>query len=427
MSIGVINNRVRGCIVGGALGDAVGLFTEFMSSGEARQHYGDNPKFKLRPPAPAGYKTMHMDRHRGIFDEAGWTDDTDQSLLILMSLLRSGKNLNGIDYLDFAARLKFWVQYGFRPLNRLPLGLGRTVGSVVRNEKYLDDPLARSTEVWENGGRVMAANGALMRTPVVGALIYDNQDALYSTAINIAATTHADPRCLASCTIASSLVAAMIREEIHSEDDIRKVVELALEPVKKHDPPILDDHIKELQDIIWKDTLDDIDLDGRSAIGYTLKCLAAGVWGLRQGLKALNESPSNGSILRQQFEKVITDLTMAGGDADTNAAVAGSLLGTLFGYSNLPPEWTQDLKDCEWLVSKADAATYLATRQGAPYTPDNDPDNLIDGGKGEMSREELDAKWMAQMETMHRRTGDFEKFEELKKKGNKQSDQCIIT
>jgi hypothetical protein len=40
-----------------------------------------------------------------MFEEAAWTDDTDQSLLILMSFLHSGGK-HDIDYLDFAKRLK---------------------------------------------------------------------------------------------------------------------------------------------------------------------------------------------------------------------------------------------------------------------------------------------------------------------------------
>ncbi|KAG8832653.1 hypothetical protein FRC17_000920 [Serendipita sp. 399] len=349
-SFSTLNDRVRGCLVGGALGDAIGLFCEFFDSQRAKELYGENPKFKLRPPAPPGsnYKVMHIDRHRGAFEEAGWTDDTDQALLILMAFLKNGGPGQGITAQDFANRLKHWVSYGFRPLDRLPLGLGRTVGSVVRNEAFLKDPIARSTEIWEAGGRVMAANGAVMRTPIVGALFYTNQDILYSTAIDIAATTHADPRCLASCTIASALVAALFR-----------------------------------------------------SIGYTYKCLASGIWALRQGIAALSAPDEDPDRLSNLFERVITELTMAGGDSDTNCAVAGSLLGCLIGYANLPVGWKEDLKHRDWLLSKADAATYLIAGQGAAYSPNEDKDNLVDGDKGEMSKEEIDAKWLVMMETMH--------------------------
>ncbi|KAG8826337.1 hypothetical protein FRC19_009120 [Serendipita sp. 401] len=425
-SFTTVNDKIRGCLVGGALGDAIGLFTEFFSSQQAREYYGDSPKFKLRPPAPSGsnYRVMHIDRHRGAFEEAGWTDDTDQALLILMAFLKNGGPGEGIQAQDFATRLKHWVSFGFRPLDRLPLGLGRTVGSVVRSESFLNDPIGRSTEVWESGGRVMAANGAVMRTPIVGALFYMNQDALYSTAIDIAATTHADPRCLASCTIASALVAAIMRDELKTEDDIRKIVEDSLVPIMSREVSLSEEHVKELHDIIWKNDIVEMELDGRRSIGYTYKCLACGVWALRQGLAALSTPVDDPHKLAHVFERVITDLTMAAGDSDTNCAVAGSLLGCLIGYANLPAGWKEDLKHRDWLLSKADAATYLITRQGTPYSQAEDADNLVDGGKGIMSKEEIDAKWLVMMETLHKRTGDIDDLGKVKKA--KVRDDCII-
>ena len=60
----------------------------------------------------------------------------------------------------------------------------------------------------------MAANGAVMRTPVIGALFFNDQPKLYKSAMNVAAVTHADPRCLVSCAIISDLVATV---SIHSQ------------------------------------------------------------------------------------------------------------------------------------------------------------------------------------------------------------------
>ena len=63
--------------------------------------------------------------------------------------------------------------------------------------------------IWERGGRFNAANGAVMRTSVIGALFFNDSEKLYKSAINVAAVTHADPRCLVSCVIVCSLVAAV--------------------------------------------------------------------------------------------------------------------------------------------------------------------------------------------------------------------------
>lgn len=57
-----------------------------------------------------------------------WTDDTDHALLILLSYLHhDGKEVSSR---DLAERLKIWVDQGLLCLERPPLGLGRTVGSV---------------------------------------------------------------------------------------------------------------------------------------------------------------------------------------------------------------------------------------------------------------------------------------------------------
>ena len=48
---------------------------------------------------------------------------------------------------------------------------------------------------------------------------------------------------------------------------------------------------------------------------------------------------------------LITELIMQGGDADTNATVAGALLGCKLGYSKLPAEWLGGLipGNVKWL------------------------------------------------------------------------------
>ncbi len=64
-------------------------------------------------------------------------------------------------------------------------------------------------------------------------------------------------------------------------------------------------------------------LDDHSGLGYTYKCLAAGIACLRSG---------------KSFVPAICDLVAQGGDADTNAAVAGALLGCFLGYKALAAE-----------------------------------------------------------------------------------------
>ena len=50
----------------------------------------------------------------------------------------------------------------------------------------------------------------------------------------------------------------------------------------------------------------------------------------------------------------MTTLFYQAGDADTNGAVAGALLGCKIGYSNLPSSWKDGLlqQQWEWLDNK---------------------------------------------------------------------------
>ena len=74
---------------------------------------------------------------------------------------------------------------------------------------------ASNASYWERTDRNVAANGAVMRTAIIGCLLFPDADGVsgiersMSSAIQIAATTHADPRCLISCAIVSGAVAAV--------------------------------------------------------------------------------------------------------------------------------------------------------------------------------------------------------------------------
>ncbi|KAG8701968.1 hypothetical protein FRC08_003797 [Ceratobasidium sp. 394] len=75
---------------------------------------------------------------------------------------------------------------------------------------------------------------------------------------------------------------------------------------------------------------------------------------------------------------------MQGGDADTNATVAGSLLGAYLSNDFIPAEWARHLKGVDWLVQKARGVGYLVDPDGASpvYDWTTDQDVVIDGGKG---------------------------------------------
>ncbi|KDQ20018.1 hypothetical protein BOTBODRAFT_125553 [Botryobasidium botryosum FD-172 SS1] len=395
---------IRGAMFGCAVGDAIGLHTEFMSRSVSLSTYGPDPRFALEYPAPKGFVPLWEDRHRSKFPPGGWTDDTDQSILILMSFLRSGGR--SVTPKDFAKRLRFWIENGFRPLDRLPLGIGLTVKSVVTDADFPEHPTDAAKRQWEKSDRNLASNGAVMRTGIVGALFWQDKDGVggiertIKVAAEVAATTHADPRCIISSIIVSALVAASIRDELKSIPDMNHIIKLCEDFMSTYDTPLLSSHLEELHAHLSVSSLDELKLDELEAIGYTYKCLGAGVWALRQILTTPPITPTAKALA---YEKIITDLTMQGGDGDTNCAVAGSLLGAALGMSHLPRHWLVSLSNSEWLMNKTDAACYLMGLHHMVYDYEADADTLVDGGLGAFTRAEMDGKvMMLQIEAAER-------------------------
>lgn len=68
-----IKDKIKGCIYGQAIGDALGLGTEFMTRAEVKRHY---------PNGLERYDPIIQDYHRQRWQRGEWTDDTDMMLCI---------------------------------------------------------------------------------------------------------------------------------------------------------------------------------------------------------------------------------------------------------------------------------------------------------------------------------------------------------
>jgi ADP-ribosylglycohydrolase len=135
-SLQVFQDKIRGVIFGNALGDALGVRTEFFSSTSAKNIWkSENLQLDDWP------------EYNRPFPRNDWTDDTDQMILILQSFLSSGS----VDPKDFARRLLTWKNHGFPELgDTIGLGIGSTVNSVLNHPDYLQEPFLASFEIWEN-------------------------------------------------------------------------------------------------------------------------------------------------------------------------------------------------------------------------------------------------------------------------------------
>lgn len=147
-----------------------------------------------------------------------------------------------------------------------------------------------------------------------------DEDTVCAAADSFCRTTHADPRCVASCLVVALCVSRLLRGE-DTEDIMESVARPAM--AKARAECALSEEWDEEMQRHAEGELSDLNLDERKTIGYTFKCLGAGLWALR----------SSGS-----FESVLNQLILAAGDADTNGTVAGALLGCRLGFSQLPKD-----------------------------------------------------------------------------------------
>ena len=147
-----IKERFLGTIFGQAVGDALGLSTEFMSKQEVDRFY---------PNGIEDYSQIVQDDRRR-WQRGDWTDDTNMMLCILDSFVACQK----VDILDIARRFKEWMMNG-------GMGIGRHTYNVMALGDYTSNPQKAAEIIWKMGKKKAAANGAVMRTSVVG-LMKDN-------------------------------------------------------------------------------------------------------------------------------------------------------------------------------------------------------------------------------------------------------------
>ena len=121
---------------------------------------------------------------------------------MMLCILDSFVACQKIDFLDIARRFKEWMMNG-------GMGIGRHTCNVMALGDYTSNPQKSAEIIWKMGKKKAAANGAVMRTSVVG-LMKEN---VTSNAENICKLTHFDPRCVGSCVIVSSIIHALVFED----------------------------------------------------------------------------------------------------------------------------------------------------------------------------------------------------------------------
>ena len=293
-----ILDRARGAMLGVAVGNLLGLPVEGRSRRRIRELYSAG----VRDIDPA-------EMHRPM------DDDPAQAVELAEALLESGDLVKG-----FAARLVTWRRVNGR-------GMGRFTRQSIAQLADRVPPSVASYAVFRARGGT-ASNGGIMRCAPVAVARRGQPDRLVRDSADTCAVSHYAPACQWSCVIINSVVAVLLAGRT---PDLKGLLAAAradgcpdlLASARAGGVPtgILTGAAAGKPGpagVHWMS-------GNRGPGGHTVLTLQAGLWAAT--------TPLN-------LEEALIALVNAGGDADTNGALAGAVLGARYGASAIPLRWT---------------------------------------------------------------------------------------
>ncbi|KAL2275097.1 hypothetical protein FJTKL_02546 [Diaporthe vaccinii] len=356
-------NRIVGMMVGSAVADAVGIYTDSLTKGEANAAYGGR---RILLSYKANELTPHYpDDHRAKYEDGNWSEVTEMALCSLFS------NVHDPDPNQLPRRLLQLSRDGNRAYGLLPLDLGQPTKDIVESNGYILDPEAAALQRWKAKDRGIGdrngSNAPLIRIhPIAVVATEYSFNWAVTNANNNCRVTHVDSRCTFSAMIAVALLRGLLRREVQTEQQISPLIQRC----KKHNdfwaqnPPkgtgddrgayySVGNHA-ELSRLLTAQSLQDLQLDNGRNRGDVWKCLAAGVYCLRAAmirLERLSGQPRE-DMRKVLFADLISALISEGGAAQANAAFAGALLGAYLGYDAIPVAWRRGLSHRTFLMRK---------------------------------------------------------------------------
>lgn len=299
-------NRAMGALIGGALGDAMGMPTQLLSPAEIKAEYGFVDHFLDPAPDHPVSKGLRA---------GAITDDTEQTLLLAAVLLKSGR---GFDHHAWVNALISWEE-DIKARGGYDL-LGPSTKRAIDAINAGIPP--------EEAGRHGETNGAAMRIAPVGILVQPG-DALIARVAETCRATH-------NTTIAISSAAAVAAVISHGIDgaDWREAIGFAVGAARAgekqgHWVPggTIAARIAWALDMVEGCTVDD-------GIARILDRLGTGVI-------SQESVPAAFAVLKLaggDAWKAAVIAANLGGDTDTIGAIAGSMAGACAGYDSLPAD-----------------------------------------------------------------------------------------
>lgn len=289
---------VIGCLLGMAVGDAIGLPPEGLSPQRAARMY----------PPPL--------RHHLILGRGMVSDDTDHACLTARALLLAGGDAEAFDR-TLASSLRCW-------LAGLPAGVGfATLRAILKSCVGMGP---------ERSGVASAGNGPAMRSAIIGVVWGHAPDVMVEWVRRSTRLTHTDPKALqgavavalaayqaasAPVTSPDDYLAALARLLGAGADEFMSLAHRAAESAARGEP------VARFAESIGS---------RRGISGYilhTVPCVLQVYW-----------------RFPDDYAAGIEEIVRAGGDTDTAAAILGAIVGARVGKQGIPRHWLSGVT--EW-------------------------------------------------------------------------------
>jgi ADP-ribosylglycohydrolase len=287
--------RAQGCLLGQLAGDALGSLVELRSAERIASLYPEG----VRDLADGGeWNTI-----------AGQpTDDSEMALILARSIVAS-------DLYDPAAALDAYVHWH----DTGPFDMGGTTRAALHAASQAPARADRMARAAASAKQESQANGSLMRCSPLGILGAARPGEAAAWARADSGLTHPHPVCREACAAYVAALAAAIGQGASPEETYRAA---AAEAAHGGEPAVV-----EALAAAWS--------------GPPPSYIKRQGWvlvALQNAFHQLLHAPS--------LEAGVIATVMSGGDTDTNAAIAGALLGAVHGREAVPPRWRRAVLTC---------------------------------------------------------------------------------
>ena len=282
------SERFRGCLIGLAVGDALGTTVEFSAPGTFR------PLVNMIGGGPFG------------LEPGQWTDDTSMALCLAESLIAC-RCMNARDQME---RYRRWWHEGYLSSTGKCFDIGSTVRAALTAFEKTGNPLSGSTDPFTAG------NGSLMRLAPVPMFFHRDARQAIDQSGESSRTTHGALAAIDACRYFGALLWGALNgavknnllSDFYSPDPgywgekplIPEIADIAAGSFKRKEPPEI------------------------KGTGYVVQSLEAALWAFHKG----------GS-----FEEGCLLAVNLGNDADTTGAIYGQIAGAYYGERGIPEEW----------------------------------------------------------------------------------------